>query len=117
MPLPPTELTVLQEIRDELKAQRGALQSLSGSGTVELRSDPGSRRPAGARHRLPQAESQPTSAERLREASPQLVSTEATCELRRAVARLVPFTQHAGSARKPGGGNQREVAPSVEPRG
>jgi large conductance mechanosensitive channel len=41
VPLPPTELTVLQEIRDELKAQRGALGTPTTSGSVELRSDPG----------------------------------------------------------------------------
>jgi large conductance mechanosensitive channel len=42
-PLPPTELTVLEEIRDELKAQRGALgaTSTANAGSVELRSDAG----------------------------------------------------------------------------
>jgi large conductance mechanosensitive channel len=42
VPLPPTELTVLQEIRDELKAQRGALDGApTTAGSVELRSDAG----------------------------------------------------------------------------
>jgi hypothetical protein len=41
VPLPPTELTVLQEIRDELKAQRGALGAPTTPGSVELRADPG----------------------------------------------------------------------------
>jgi large conductance mechanosensitive channel len=43
VPLPPTELTVLEEIRDELKAQRGAQGGASSgnAGTVELRSDAG----------------------------------------------------------------------------
>lgn len=43
VPLPPTELTVLEEIRDELKAQRGALGagSTGNASTVELRSDTG----------------------------------------------------------------------------
>jgi large conductance mechanosensitive channel len=47
-PLPPTELTVLQEIRDELKAQRGARgpASSANAGSVELRSDAGNP-PAG----------------------------------------------------------------------
>lgn len=40
-PLPPTELTVLQEIRDELKAQRSPDQTAPAGNTssVELRSD------------------------------------------------------------------------------
>ncbi len=45
-PLPPTELTVLQEIRDELKAQRGAQGAPTTSDSVELRSE-GSAPPAG----------------------------------------------------------------------
>lgn len=40
VPLPPTELTVLQEIRDELKAMRGALVAPTTPGSVELRSEP-----------------------------------------------------------------------------
>ena len=42
-PLPPTELTVLQEIRDELRSQRetsGRPAAAGGSGSVELRSEP-----------------------------------------------------------------------------
>ncbi len=46
VPLPPTELTVLEEIRDELKAQRGAQGAPTTPSTVELRSDAGTP-PAG----------------------------------------------------------------------
>jgi large conductance mechanosensitive channel len=41
VPLPPTELTVLEEIRDELRAQRGGLVAPTTPGSVELRSDAG----------------------------------------------------------------------------